>query len=110
MLLIYTLFNLEINYLKSLGLYVEEDSYFDIIDEDGEIIDEIDDEEEDVENFFDSEKYYDELVDRNSGPSYDEELKKLSERKVGPYYDIVGTESVIKDKKRKSKIIYKFKE
>ena len=36
----------EIDYLKSLGLYVEEDSYFDIIDEDGEIIDEIDDEEE----------------------------------------------------------------
>ena len=96
----------EIDYLKSLGLYVEDDSYFDIIDEDGEIIDEIDDEVDDIEDFFDSEKYYDDLVDRKSGPAYDEELKKLSERKTGPYYDIVGTKSEIKDRKRKSKIIH----
>ena len=96
----------EIDYLKSLGLYVEDDSYFDIIDEDGEIIDEIDDEVDDIEDFFDSEKYYDDLVDRKSGPAYDEELKKLSERKTGPYYDIVGTKSEIKDRQRKSKIIY----
>ena len=96
----------EIDYLKSLGLYVEDDSYFDIIDEDGEIIDEIDEEVDDIEDFFDSEKYYDDLVDRKSGPAYDEELKRLSERKVGPYYDIIGTKSEIKDRKRKSKIIY----
>ena len=96
----------EIDYLKSLGLYVEDDSYFDIIDEDGEIIDEIDDEVDDIEDFFDSEKYYDDLVDRKSGPAFDEELKKLSERRVGPYYDIVGTRSEIKDKNRKSKIIH----
>ena len=99
----------EIDYLKSLGLYVEDDSYFDIIDEDGEIIDEIDEELEDIEDiedFFDSNKYYDELMDRKSGPAFDEELKKLSERRVGPYYDIVGTRSEIKDKQRKSKIIH----
>ena len=96
----------EIDYLKSLGLYIEDDSYFDIIDEEGEIIDEIDEELEDIEDFFDSNKYYDELMDRKSGPAYDEELKKLSERKIGPYYDIVGTKSEIKDRKRKSKIIY----
>ena len=96
----------EIDYLKSLGLYVEDDSYFDIIDEDGEIIDEIDDEVESLEDFFDSNKYYDELMDRKSGPAFDEELKKLSKRKIGPYYDIVGTKSEIKDRKRKSKIIY----
>ena len=95
----------EIDYLKSLGLYVEDDSYFDIIDEDGEIIDEID-ENDDIEDFFDSEKYYDDLVDRKSGPAFDEELKKLSERKVGPHYNIIGTKSEIKDKQRKSKIIY----
>lgn len=96
----------EIDYLKSLGLYVEDDSYFDIIDEDGEIIDEIDDEVESLEDFFDSNKYYDELMDRKSGPAFDEELKKLSERRAGPYYDIVGTRSEIKDKNRKSKIIH----
>ena len=96
----------EIDYLKSLGLYVEDDSYFDIIDEDGEIIDEVDEEVDDIEDFFDSEKYYDDLVDRKSGPAYDEELKKLSERKIGPYYDIIGTKSEIKDRKRKSKIIH----
>ena len=96
----------EIDYLKSLGLYVEDDSYFDIIDEDGEIIDEIDDEVDDIESFFDSGKYYDDLLDRKSGPAFDEELKKLSKRKIGPYYDIVGTKSEIKDRKRKSKIIY----
>lgn len=96
----------EIDYLKSLGLYVEDDSYFDIIDEDGEIIDEIDEELEDIEDFFDSNKYYDELMDRKSGPAFDEELKKLSERRVGPYYDIVGTRSEIKEKQRKSKIIH----
>ena len=96
----------EIDYLKSLGLYVEDDSYFDIIDEDGEIIDEIDDEVESLEDFFNSNKYYDELMDRKSGPAFDEELKKLSERKIGPYYDIVGTKSEIQDRKRKSKTIY----
>ena len=96
----------EIDYLKSLGLYVEDDSYFDIIDEDGEIIDEIDDEVESLEDFFDSNKYYDELMDRKSGPAFDEELKKLGERREGPYYDIVGTRSEIKDKQRKSKIIH----
>ena len=96
----------EIDYLKSLGLYVEDDSYFDIIDEDGEIIDEIDDEVESLEDLFDSNKYYDELMDRKSGPAFDEELKKLSERRVGPYYDIVGTRSEIKEKQRKSKIIH----
>ena len=96
----------EIENLKSLGLYVEEDSYFDIIDEDGEIIDEIDEEVDDIEDFFDNDKYYDDLVDRKSGPAFDEELKKLSERRVGPYYDIVGTKSEIKDKQRKSKTIY----
>lgn len=96
----------EIDYLKSLGLYVENDSYFDIIDEDGEIIDEIDDEVESLEDIFDSNKYYDELMDRKSGPAFDEELKKLSKRKIGPHYDIVGTKSEIKDRKRKSKIIY----
>ena len=95
----------EIDYLKSLGLYVEDDSYFDIIDEDGEIIDEID-EIDDIEDFFDSEKYYDDLVDRKSGPAFDEELKKLSEKRIGPHYDIVGTKSEAKDKQRKSKIIY----
>ena len=96
----------EIDYLKSLGLYVEDDSYFDIIDEDGEIFDEIDEELEDIEDFFDSNKYYNELMDRKSGPSFDKELKKLSERRVGPYYDIVGTKSEIKNKNRKSKIIH----
>ena len=45
-------------------------------------------------------------MDRKSGPAFDEELKKLSERRVGPYYDIVGTRSEIKDKNRKSKIIH----
>ena len=96
----------EIDYLKSLGLYVEDDSYFDIIDEDGEILDEIDEEIEDIEELFDSNKYYYELMDKKSGPAFDEELKKLSERKIGPYYDIVGTKSEIKDRKRKSKTIY----
>ena len=96
----------KIDYLKSLGLYVEDDSYFDMIDEDGEIIEKIDEEVDDIEDFFDSEKYYDDLVDRKSGPAYDEELKRLSVRKVGPYYDIIGTKSEIKDRKRKSKIIY----
>ena len=95
----------EIDYIKSLGLYVEDDSYFDIIDEDGEIIDEID-EIDDIEDFFDSEKYYDDLVDRKSGPAFDEKLKKLSEKRIGPHYDIVGTKSEAKDKQRKSKIIY----
>ena len=96
----------EIDYLKSLGLYVEDDSYFDIIDEDGEILDEIDEELEDVEDFFDSNKYYDEIMDKKSGPAFDEELKRLSDRKVGPHYDIVGTKSEVNDKQRKSKIIY----
>ena len=96
---------MEINYLKSLGLYVEDDGYFDIIDEDGEIIDDFYDDVEITEDLFDIDRYY-ELVDRKSGPSFDKELKKLSERKIGPYYDIVGTKSEIVDKKKKSNIIY----
>ena len=95
----------EIDYLKSLGLYVEDDSYFDIIDEEGDILDEID-KEENNEDFFDSIKYYDELMDKNTGPAFDEELKNKSDVKYGPHYEIVGTKSEIKNKQRKSKIIY----
>lgn len=96
----------EIEYLKSLGLYVENDSYFDIIDENGEIIDELDEELDDIEDFYDSEKYYDDLVDKNSGPAFDERLKNESNIKYGPNYEIVGTKSEIHVGKRKSKIIY----
>ena len=68
--------------------------------------DEDDEELDDIEDFLDLNKYYDELLDRKSGPAFDEELKKLSERRMGPYYDIVGSRSEIKDKNRKSKIIH----
>ena len=98
----------EIEYLKSLGLYVEDDIYFDLVDEDGEILDEIEEEIDEIEKYFDNEEYYDELLDRKSGPAFDEELnKRIRSIPFGPYIEAIGTKSEIKtNEKYKSKIVY----
>ena len=87
---------------------MEDDIYFDLIDEDGEILDEIEEEIDEIEKYFDYEEYYDELLDRKSGPAFDEELKKrIRGIPFGPYIEVVGTDSEIKtNKKYKSKIVY----
>lgn len=90
----------EIDYLKSLGIYVEDDNIFDTIDEDGELVEEID--EEETDEIYDEDEYFDEMIDRNTGPAFDTELKNKQHKKYGPYYDIVGTNSDIK----KNGIIY----
>ena len=98
----------EIEYLKSLGIYVEDEIYFDLIDEDGEILDEIEEEIDEIEKYFDYEKYYDDLLDKKSGPAFDEELKKLMrDVPFGPYIEVIGTLSEIKTKEKyKSRIVY----
>ena len=104
----------EINYLKSLGLYVEDDNYFDIIDDDGNLLidEELLEDREWLASFDDYDEYVTDLADYSSGPDFDKALKKKNEdsKLFGPYIDIIGTSSNIfsdsNKKKRQSKIIY----
>ena len=94
----------EIDYLKSLGLYGEENNYFDIIDEEGEIYE--------IEKFYDiydvsnTSEYHSNLLDQRTGPAFDEDLKKRYMEIKSPYFEKISTKSEIKEKNIKSKTIY----
>lgn len=104
----------EIKYLKSLGLYVENDNYFDIIDDDGNLLidEDVLEEREYLSSYDDYEEYRTDLIDYTTGPDFDKELRKKNEdnKIFGPYIDIIGTSSNIfsdsNKKIRKSKIVY----
>lgn len=98
--------NRYIDSLIEMGVYTRDDSDLDIIDEDGELLDEIEELIEGDDDYYDYEDYHDDLTSRFSGPAFDEKLKNISDYPIGPYFDIVGTKSEIDNKKRKSKIIY----
>ena len=89
----------EIDYLKSLGIYIEDENEFNTIEEDGEIY-----EKEII--YQNLEKNNDYVLDSGNGPYFDKEINKKNNMVYGPYFEIVGTSSEIKEKNKKSKIIY----
>lgn len=98
--------NRYIDSLVEMGVYTRDTTELDIIDEEGELLDEIDDLIEDYDDFYDYEDYHNDLISRFTGPAFDEKLKNIKDIPIGPYFDIVGTKSETDNKKRKSKIIY----
>ena len=83
----------EIEELKRLGIYVEDMWSFDLLDEDGENIEDYEEETENENNddriggisYISDEEtinYEDVIRDRNTGPAFDENLKNIKE--VGP--------------------------
>ena len=97
----------EIEQLQSLDLYTEEDSYFELIDEEGNLLEEVDIEEDGFIDHFDSEEEYNDLIDKNSGPQFDISLGQIKEINNGPYFYNAATISDTKSKRnRKSSVIW----
>lgn len=101
------IWNAYIDKLVEMGVYTRDIEILDTIDENGELIDEIEEELEDSDDYYNARDYDDELFSKFTGPAFDEKLINEGNRKVGPYYDIVGTKSETK-KKKQSDIYYSY--
>lgn len=95
-----------IDSLVEMGVYTREVDELEIIDEDGELLDEIEDEIDSDDDYYDSEEYHDELLNRHSGPAFDENLINIEDVNIGPYFSIIGTKSNTNKRKNGTKIKY----
>lgn len=100
------LFNNYLDELEEMGIYTKNTGLLNIIDEDGELLYEIKEQLEETEDYYYKKDYDEELYNRYSGPAFDEKLINEANKKIGPYYDIVGTVSETKKKNNQSKIYY----